>query len=93
MGTGIIYRKGFNNTGVKEILGASGILKGSFYLYFMNREDLGLQVNDYFGGFFLEKMAHAMKEESPSPQRMPRLFLFISGVFQGNSFYRRLSFR
>ena len=49
-GAEIIHRKGFNNTGIQEILDVAGVPKGSFYNYFKNKEDFGLQVIDYFVG-------------------------------------------
>lgn len=51
-GAEIIHRRGFNNTGIQEILNAAGVPKGSFYNYFKSKEDFGLQVIDYFAGQF-----------------------------------------
>ena len=53
-GAAIIHLKGFNNTGIQEILEAADVPKGSFYNYFRNKEDFGLQVVD----FFVEYIAH-----------------------------------
>lgn len=47
-GAEIIHRKGFNNTGIHEILKAANVPKGSFYFYFKNKDDFGLHVIDYF---------------------------------------------
>jgi len=44
----IIYSKGYNGTGVKEIVEAAGIPKGSFYTYFESKEDFALEAIDYF---------------------------------------------
>jgi TetR/AcrR family transcriptional repressor of nem operon len=44
----IIHRKGFNNTGIQEILQSAGVPKGSFYFYFKSKEDLGLALIDYY---------------------------------------------
>ena len=48
IGAEIIHLKGFNHTGIQEILNAAEVPKGSFYNYFKNKEDFGLQVIDYF---------------------------------------------
>jgi TetR/AcrR family transcriptional regulator, transcriptional repressor for nem operon len=53
-GAEIIHLKGFNHTGVQEVLRAAGVPKGSFYNYFKNKEDFGLQVIDYFMEFFFK---------------------------------------
>jgi len=51
-GAEIIHQKGYNHTGIQEILDAAGIPKGSFYNYFKNKEDFGLQVIDQFVAYF-----------------------------------------
>ncbi len=48
VGAEIIHRKGFNNTGIQEILTAANVPKGSFYFYFKNKDDFGMHVIDYF---------------------------------------------
>jgi TetR/AcrR family transcriptional repressor of nem operon len=47
-GAEIIHKQGFNHTGINEILAAADVPKGSFYFYFKNKEDFGLQLIDYF---------------------------------------------
>ena len=37
----IIRKKGFNNTGIQEILQSAGVPKGSFYFYFKSKERSG----------------------------------------------------
>lgn len=44
----MIHKKGFNNTGIQEILDSAGVPKGSFYFYFKSKEDLGLAIIDHF---------------------------------------------
>ena len=44
----LIHRKGFNNTGIQEILHSAGVPKGSFYFYFKSKEELGLAIIDHF---------------------------------------------
>jgi TetR/AcrR family transcriptional regulator, transcriptional repressor for nem operon len=47
-GARIVHAKGFNNTGIQEILEAVGVPKGSFYFYFKSKEEFGLAVCDHF---------------------------------------------
>jgi TetR/AcrR family transcriptional repressor of nem operon len=47
-GAWIVNEKGFNGTGLAELLEAAKIPKGSFYFYFKNKEDFGLHLIDYF---------------------------------------------
>lgn len=48
VGAEIIRKKGYNNTGIQQILQAAGIPKGSFYFYFKNKQDFGMAVIDYY---------------------------------------------
>jgi TetR/AcrR family transcriptional repressor of nem operon len=40
----LIHARGYKNTGLQEILEASGVPKGSFYFYFRSKEDLGREL-------------------------------------------------
>ncbi|TBW58790.1 TetR family transcriptional regulator [Marinobacter halodurans] len=48
VGSDIIARRGFNNTGINVVLKEAGVPKGSFYYYFSSKEDFGLAVIDDF---------------------------------------------
>lgn len=41
--------KGFNNTGIAEILAIAKVPKGSFYHYFKSKDDLGFAIIDQYG--------------------------------------------
>ena len=74
-GARLIHEKGFNNTGVQEILRASGVPKGSFYFYFKSKEDFGLAVIDYFSQTMGERLTtHLTNESLPHVERL-RSFL------------------
>lgn len=45
----IMSVKGFNNTGIAQILAEVNVPKGSFYHYFKSKDDLGLAIIDYYG--------------------------------------------
>ena len=51
-GTKIIHLKGYHNTGINEILDSARVPKGSFYFYFRNKEDFGLQLIDHMSTHF-----------------------------------------
>lgn len=65
----LIHARGFNNTGIQEILNAAGVPKGSFYFYFDSKESLGLAVVDHyteiidslFVKFLLDASVHPLK--------------------------------
>ena len=66
-GAEIIHLKGFNHTGIQEILSAAGVPKGSFYHYFKNKEDFGLQVIDYFTRYFALSCQDILEDAACSP--------------------------
>ncbi len=78
-GAQIIHRKGYNHTGIQEVLKAAGVPKGSFYFYFKNKEDFGLHVIDFFNNMLLEMVEPVINDKSVSPvKRLENLFdLFI----------------
>lgn len=74
-GAQIIHRKGYNHTGIQEVLQAAGVPKGSFYFYFKNKEDFGLQVIEYFNHNFAEMLAPILKNHAITPlERLERIF-------------------
>lgn len=86
-GSEIIHKKGFNNTGIQEILAAAGIPKGSFYFYFKSKEDFGLQLIDFHAGYFLTVLDSCLKDEKLKPLERLRVFFdhFLS-LMQENAF-------
>jgi TetR/AcrR family transcriptional regulator, transcriptional repressor for nem operon len=66
-GARIIHLKGFHNTGLQEILQAAGLPKGSFYNYFKNKEDFGLQLVDYFIDFFSSMVRPVLDDPTITP--------------------------
>ncbi len=73
-GAEIIHLKGFNHTGIQEILTAAGVPKGSFYHYFKNKEDFGLQVIDHFNQYFAGSCRDILEDAACSPlQKISRI--------------------
>jgi TetR/AcrR family transcriptional regulator, transcriptional repressor for nem operon len=86
-GAEIIHLKGFYHTGIKEILDATGIPKGSFYNYFKSKEDFGLQVIDYYVEQFSFLVESVMKDSSLSPiGKMRKILLFFMEFFKSRNY-------
>ena len=79
-GAEIIHRKGFNHTGIQEILTAAGVPKGSFYNYFKNKNDFGLQVIDYFSDHFRQIASQTLADTSISP--LNRIYEFLAAFME-----------
>ena len=65
-GARIVNKKGFNSTGLTELLEAAQVPKGSFYFYFKNKEDFGLHLIDYFIDYLRRSADSFYQDESLS---------------------------
>ncbi|HNY65249.1 MAG TPA: TetR family transcriptional regulator C-terminal domain-containing protein [Deltaproteobacteria bacterium] len=82
-GARLIHTKGFNNTGLSDILKAAGVPKGSFYFYFKNKEAFGLAVIDHFADAIVnvgEKFL--LNKDYPPLERLNRFLDFFQKAFQ-----------
>ena len=85
-GAQIIHLKGFNNTGIQEILDASGVPKGSFYFYFKSKEDFGLQVIDHFVEGFMSVADEILNNNSLPPlQRLKNFSRWFIDFFKSQN--------
>jgi len=86
VGAEIVHRRGFNNTGIQEILRGAEVPKGSFYFYFRSKSDFGLQLIDYYQARLtrlLEK--HLAREDLPPLERLLDYFRELRGGFESDA--------
>ncbi|UZP66118.1 TetR/AcrR family transcriptional regulator [Desulfovibrio mangrovi] len=82
-GADLINRQGFNGTGLKEILDAAGVPKGSFYHYFKSKEAFGLAVVDYFAARFGNMFREVVADTSLSPlSRLNTILAIVEERFE-----------
>ncbi|MGD8230113.1 MAG: TetR family transcriptional regulator C-terminal domain-containing protein [Desulfobacteraceae bacterium] len=87
LGAHIMHLKGFNHTGIQEILDAAGVPKGSFYNYFRSKEDFGLQVIDYFVGYFNQFTKGITSDLSLSPlEKIRRILEQFTAFFESKDY-------
>lgn len=55
----LFLEKGYNATGINEIINCAGMSKGSFYFYFTSKKDLAIAVTDYYTTKRLEIISEA----------------------------------
>ena len=79
-GADIIHRKGFNHTGIQEILNAADVPKGSFYNYFKSKDDFGLQIIDYFSAHFKRIAKETLEDTRVSP--LSRIYAFLTAFME-----------
>ncbi|MGD0886330.1 MAG: TetR family transcriptional regulator C-terminal domain-containing protein [Thermodesulfovibrionales bacterium] len=84
-GAQIIHRKGFNHSGIQEILDAAGVPKGSFYHYFKSKEDFGLNLLDHYATYFISRAESQMKDKKVPPiKRLKDFFEGFRFFFESN---------
>lgn len=66
-GRHFFVEKGFNHTGIQEILQTVGIPKGSFYHFFSSKEEFGLAVIDYDAQMHEQIVDRYLHDTSLSP--------------------------
>lgn len=77
-GAEIMHRKGYNGTGIQEVLDACGVPKGSFYHFFKSKEDFALQVVDHHAELIGEGLRHLFSDASIAPLERLRRFFDLS---------------
>lgn len=69
------YCKGYNGTGVKDIVDAAGVPKGSFYNYFESKEAFAIEALDRLYSQRVDELRRALFEgDGPIGQRILGLF-------------------
>ncbi len=82
-GARIVHAKGFQATGIHEVLEASQVAKGSFYFYFRNKAAFGMALLEYYEGFILGRLEDFLSDESHRPVvRLARFFGFFHAMFE-----------
>lgn len=88
-GAELIHEKGFNNTGISEVLKLAGVPKGSFYFYFESKDDFGLALIDRY----VELVRQIHRENGVHLEKEPdkRLFAFFDSLveFMNRTGYRK----
>jgi TetR/AcrR family transcriptional repressor of nem operon len=80
-GTELLTERGFQVTGIDEVLKRVGVPKGSFYHFFANKHEFGEAVIQNYVEFYARKMARIFDDPSLSP--LARLRLFVDDAKRG----------
>lgn len=85
VGVSILTEKGFSAVGLDEILSAASVPKGSFYHYFVSKDDFGLALIDSYADYFARKLDRAFENEDRAP--LQRIGDFIADARAGMARY------
>jgi TetR/AcrR family transcriptional regulator, transcriptional repressor for nem operon len=67
IGTEILSEKGFDATGLDEVLRRASVPKGSFYYYFESKADFGLAVIDNYAFLWEQKLTRLLRDPNVKP--------------------------
>ncbi len=84
-GVEVLTEKGYSATGIDEILRRVNVPKGSFYHYFMSKDEFGLALIDEYACFFAKKLDTHLLNEELAP--LDRIMSFIIDAEQGMARY------
>lgn len=80
-GTELLTERGFQITGIDEVLKRVGVPKGSFYHFFANKHEFGEAVIQNYVEYYARKMARIFDDVTLSP--LARLRLFVNDAKRG----------
>jgi TetR/AcrR family transcriptional repressor of nem operon len=80
-GTELLTERGFQITGIDEVLKRVGVPKGSFYYYFKSKDHFGHAVIDNYEAYYAKKMDRIFNDHSQSP--LQRLVNFTVNAKSG----------
>lgn len=80
-GTELLTERGFQITGIDEVLKRVGVPKGSFYHFFSNKHEFGEAVIQNYVEYYARKMARIFDDETKSP--LSRLRAFVEDAKRG----------
>ena len=79
-GISILLEKGYNGTGLKEILDAARVPKGSFYHFFKNKEEFGKEVLLHYSNEFKPVLEQYLVHSKAAP--IQRISLFFEAMIK-----------
>ena len=76
-GLTLMHLKGYNGTGLREIVEAASIPKGSFYYYFKSKEHFAIEVMKFYYEKKYEEVKRILSDKNVSPfRRIEDLFSY-----------------
>jgi TetR/AcrR family transcriptional repressor of nem operon len=86
-GVAMLWSQGYHGTGLKEILDAVKVPKGSFYNYFGSKEDFGAEVIQHYANpFIVQLTAHLEAADNDALGAIKRYFEELIVELERNEF-------
>lgn len=82
----LFYDKGYNLTGINEIIAEAGIAKATLYSHFRSKEDLCLAYLDYRDDTLLRELAAFVEQRNAGKARVVAVLEFLLPFFENEAF-------
>ncbi len=82
----LFYNKGYNSTGINEIIEVSGIAKATLYSHFKSKEDLLLAYIDAKDEALLENLSTFCNKKAQGKDRLMAVLEYVEMFFQDDAF-------
>ena len=82
-----MLERGYNATGIQDLLVATSVPKGSFYHHFVSKEDFALQVVDRYVAEVHVLLDHALSDSERAPlERVRTFFERLLGMYASQGY-------
>lgn len=82
----LFYNKGYNLTGINEIISQAGIAKATLYNHFKSKEDICLAYLQYKNHAFLSKIKEVCSSKKEGVDQVLAVFDFLEVFFKDKDF-------
>ncbi|MEW7292261.1 TetR/AcrR family transcriptional regulator [Aquimarina sp. 2304DJ70-9] len=82
----LFYRKGYNLTGINEIIKEAGIAKATLYNHFASKEDICLAYLKYRNDTFIHDIKNFVDNAEKGKKQLYALFYFLQEFFDQKDF-------
>lgn len=82
----LFYQKGYNLTGINEVIKEAGIAKATLYSHFKSKEDLCLAYLEYKNETFLREIKAFTTKAPEGKDQILALFEFLKSFFKDKDF-------
>ncbi|MFK7808998.1 MAG: TetR/AcrR family transcriptional regulator [Saprospiraceae bacterium] len=82
----LFYKKGYNLTGINEIIAEAGIAKATLYNHFKSKEDICIAYLHYMNSTFLKDINQFCKSKKKGKNQLLAVFDFLMQFFKNKDF-------
>jgi TetR/AcrR family transcriptional repressor of nem operon len=85
-GLGLVHRRGFAASGVKDITDSAGVPKGSFYAYFASKDAFAAAILEHYWADIEQRILPILDADGPAQERITRFFHALADEHEAGDF-------